>query len=116
MAAAPKFRAVLSTLAAVVVVSIGMFAVPAPAQAGGTTIVVARPGVFVVTGDRHHRRYSRHYDSRYRDFRYRDYDRGYRYRDYDRYRYRDRSYYRGFDRGYGRRFYRGYRGDCRYRY
>jgi hypothetical protein len=111
----------VSALAAAAVVGVGMFGAPAPAQAGGTRIVVATPGVFVAIGDRDHQRYYRDYDHKdykYRDDKYRDYDRGYRSRDYDRdrYRHKDRGYHRGFDRGYRRGYSRGYRDDCHRRY
>ena len=118
MFAALRSRSALTALAAAVVMGVGMFGAPAPAQAGGTKIVVATPGVFVAIGDRDHKRYYRDYDYKdydYKDYKYRGYDRGYR-RDYDRHRYKDRGYYRGYERGYRRGYYRGYRDDCHRRY
>ena len=102
-------------LAAAAVVGVGMFGAPAPAQAGGTKIVVATPGVFVAIGDRDHKRYYRDYDRKYyRDYKYRDYDRGYRHRDYDRFRYKDRGHHRGHYKRYDR--YDCDRRGRRYRY
>jgi len=102
-------RSRLVLLAIAAVLGLGTFAAPEPAHAGGTSIVVATPGVFVAIGAR------KPYYPRYRDYGYKDYrfkDHGYRGKHYYHRGY-DRHYYGGGGRHFGRSRY-----DCdrRYRY